>query len=92
MSEEKVKFTFPSGITFIEGDGGNVICGSCNESFNRIISHLQNSAKCRGTNDICLIKKELNKFKARRSRREYDQKKKKEDNENFKLDQRNRKR
>ena len=76
MSEEKFNFTFPSGITFNEDDGGNVICGSCNESFPRIISHLQKRAKCRGTNDITSLKKELNKFKARRRSREYSQRKK----------------
>ena len=57
MNEEKFKFTFPSGITFNEEDEGNIICGSCNESFPRIISHLQKRAKCRANNDISLIKK-----------------------------------
>ena len=89
MSEDKFKFTFPSGINFNENDDGNIICGNCNEPFNRIISHLQSRENCRQTNDISLLKEKLNKFKARRHRKQHNERKKKEDSKKFKLDKRN---
>jgi len=82
------RFVFQQGnIWFEELEEGKVHCGTCGESFARIVSHLVSNPTCAINLDLEEFKDIWSKFRNEQRRKKYEEKRKSENPEQFLKDQ-----